>query len=135
LKKVGPSFKSTTCDEVKAATSAPGFSLVHFGENEGESFNVFSSIANGEYSEKVQFLTNDESACAGEFGGSFPGFSFLRQFDEKKIHNSEINAQTVLSWMGASMIPTIQEFSEDSIEGIFGERKQAIILFRKAGDE
>lgn len=28
------------------------------------------------------------------------------------------------------MIPTIQEFSEDSIEGIFGERKQAIFLFR-----
>jgi len=96
---------------------------------------VFSKIANGEYSEKVQFLTNDESACAGEFGGSFPGFSFLRQFDEKKVHNSEINEQTVLSWMGASMIPTIQEFSEDSIEGIFGERKQAIILFRQAGDE
>jgi protein disulfide-isomerase A1 len=56
--------------------------------------------------------------------------TFFRQFDEKVLHSTEFSNAAATQWLSAATIPTLQEFSEDSIEGIFGERKSAVILFR-----
>jgi hypothetical protein len=37
--------------------------------------------------------------------------------------------------MTTSSIPTLIEFSEDYIEPIFGQKKQAVFLFRRKGEE
>jgi protein disulfide-isomerase A1 len=130
LKKVGPAHRPATCDEVSDITKGAKFSLTYFGAREGEVFANFEKVANGEYSEKLTFITNDDAACATSFGAAFPGITLARHFDEPILQASEHSVDGLNAWIGASMIPTIQEFSEDSIEGIFGERKQAIFLFR-----
>lgn len=79
-------------------------------------------------------MTSDCSECATGLGATFPGLTIFRQFDEKVLHTADFSDATA-KWVSASTVPILQEFSEDSIEGIFGERKQAIILFRKNGQE
>lgn len=130
LKKVGPAHKPATCDEVKDITRGAKFTLTYFGANEGDAFAAFDKVANGEYAEKLTFITSDCADCAKEFSASFPGITLSRHFDEPLLQAADLTVEGLNAWIGASMIPTLQEFSEDSIEGVFGERKQAIFLFR-----
>jgi protein disulfide-isomerase A1 len=135
LKKVGPSHKAALCDEVKSTGESAKFTLVYFGATEGDNFNTFEALANGALAEKLTFLTSDCPDCASQVGGSFPGLTLFRQFDEKVLHSTSFIIDAASEWISGSMVPTLQEFSEDSIEGIFGERKQAIFLFRKEASD
>jgi protein disulfide-isomerase A1 len=105
-------------------------SLTYILQTQGYTFANVEKVANGEFSEKLTFITNDDAACASSFNAAWPGLTFARHFDEPLLQASEHTVSGLNAWIGASMIPTIQEFSEDSIEGIFGEKKQAIFLFR-----
>jgi len=41
----------------------------------------------------------------------------------------------IVDWMLASSVPTVIEFSEDYIEPIFGQKSNAIFLFRSEEDK
>lgn len=59
----------------------------------------------------------------------------FRKFDESPLTFSGlIEKSKVIDWMVGNSVPTIFEFSEDYIEPIFGNRKQAIFLFRSTSD-
>jgi hypothetical protein len=55
----------------------------------------------------------------------------FRTFEEKDVHyKGDWSYDSIKHWMSEVSVPLLIEFHEDYIEPIFGEQKDAIILFR-----
>jgi hypothetical protein len=50
------------------------------------------------------------------------------------VHSGNWEVTPIVDWMLASSVPTLIEFSEDYIEPIFGQKQNAIFLFRSKED-
>lgn len=112
--------------------------LVFFGDTSSSEYkNVFLKAAiDPKVSEKFNFYHSSDKECATSFGAKdLPAFVLFRKFDESPlVFNDNVEVASLTGWMSKSGVPTVIEFSEDFIEPIFGERKDAIILFRDNED-
>ena len=61
---------------------------------------------------------------------------FFRKFENSPIvYSGSWEVSNIVSWIQGLSVPTVIEFSEEYIEPIFGQRKQAIFLFRMPNDK
>jgi protein disulfide-isomerase A1 len=99
--------------------------------------SIYKEVAaNGAVNEKFQFFHLNDKECAGSHGAEGPhSLVLFRQFDTSPlVYSGNWEVTPIVDWMLASSVPTVIEFSEDYIEPIFGQKSQAIFLFRSADD-
>jgi len=79
----------------------------------------------------------NDKECAASFGAAGAGSLVLfRQFDTSPlVFEGNMEVTPIVDWMLASSVPTVIEFSEDYIEPIFGQKNNAIFLFRSEEDK
>jgi len=130
-KKSGPASVEVSCDNLIAKVDGK-LNAVYFGDFSGEVFDNFMNIAKS--NEQFAFF-HTAGACAATHGAKTNGISIFRSFDSSPVHYSGDNSQeNISSWMDATSIPMVIEFSEDYIEPIFGKGKAAVILFTNDKD-
>ena len=78
----------------------------------------------------------NDKECAASFNAvNTPALVLFRKFDENTlVYSGNWESSNIVSWLQASSVPTLINFSEDFIEPIFGQRKAAIFLFRSNAD-
>jgi len=87
-------------------------------------------------SEKYQFFHSTDAACATSFGAKgTPAVVLFRKFDDSPVvYSGNWETTPVVDFLVSSSVPTLIEFSEEYIEPIFGNRRQALFLFRNKED-
>jgi len=111
--------------------------LAFFGEKSSSHFTSYGEVSNnGAVSEKYQFVHINDASCANSHGLSDGnGLLIFRKFDSSPVtYTGAWNANDIVDWLYASSLPTLIEFSEDYIEPIFGQKKNALFLFRDPSD-
>jgi protein disulfide-isomerase A1 len=77
-----------------------------------------------------------DKECAATHGATVPSLVLFRQFDTSPlVFDGSWEVTPIVDWMLASSVPTLIEFSEDYIEPIFGQKANAIFLFRSEADK
>jgi len=129
-KKTGPASLEVDCDKMQSSTADAKLAISYFGESAGALWDAYmDSARNPAISEKFSFFHTTDAACAEKYGASAPGVALSRKFDESPLSFSGSSADEIVDWAKASSVPTLITFSEDYIEPIFGEHKDALILF------
>ena len=113
--------------------------MVYFGDSSDSKFTeTYLQVAeNPAVSEKFTFIHIDNKDCAIEFGAQdLPALVFFRKFENSPVvYSGSWDSSSVVSWTQGLSVPIVIEFSEEYIEPIFGQRKQAIFLFRMPNDK
>jgi hypothetical protein len=89
-------------------------------------------------SDKVLFFHLTDKECATSYGAdSTPAVLIFRKFDNSDkplVFNGNWETEPLVDWITASSLPTLIDFSEEYVDSVFGQKKAAIILFRKEED-
>lgn len=122
------SNKINSCDEL-ASKLEHRLTAVYFGDLQSTRFEVFMRAA--QQAEKYEFY-HTESLCPHLNGGhTEPSISVHRNFDKSPVHfEGALNYPDLAGWLEEQSWPQIIEFSEESVDIIFGNgRRNALILF------
>jgi len=138
LKRVGPPSSEVTCDELKQKVEQNKLVVAYFGDKDVREYSeVYQSVAShATVGEKFTFVHLNDKECAASYGASAtPALLVFRKFDNSPVvFDGTWETNPVVDWLSSSAVPTLIEFSEDYIEPIFGQKKPAIVLFRKKDD-
>jgi protein disulfide-isomerase A1 len=130
-KKAGPASQEVSCDDLVGRVAGK-LNAVYFGDFAGELYDSFMTVAKGD--EQYAFF-HASGACAATHGAKHNSVSVFRNFDSSPVHYSGVHtSESLQSFTDTTSIPIVIEFSEDSIEPIFGKGKAAIILFANDRD-
>jgi len=123
-KKTGPVSTEVTCETMATKTAEAKLAISYNGALEGDLWDAFMKGAkNPSISEKYQFFHTTETSCGS-------GISLSRNFDESPLaYAGGLTEDEIVEWAKTASVPRLIEFSEDYIEPIFGEQKNAAILF------
>ena len=138
LKKVGPPSTAVDCAGLKDKVENNKLVLAYFGEESDAEFkNFFIDLSGqGKIAEKFVFLNTNDKDCAAGYGASLPGLVLFRKFESNvNVYEGAMETKVAMDWISGMIVPTLIEFDEDYIEPIFGERNDALILFRPKADE
>jgi len=127
-----------TCDDLKTKVQTDKLALVYFGDLATREYTeaFLGAAQNPTVNEKFQFYhLNDKECAAANGASSTPALVLFRQFDTPTVvYSGNWETTPIVDFMVAQSVPTLIEFSEDYIEAIFGQRRQALFLFRSASD-
>jgi protein disulfide-isomerase A1 len=127
-KKSGPPASELKCEDLDNFAGTGALSVVYWGAKEGEVYDNFIRSAGTHDDMKFFEVAGD---CSSKHGGSTPGVSVFRNFDESPVH---MEGDDIDKFVDASAVPTLITFSEDYIEPIFGKGRQAIVFFSNEQD-
>ena len=135
MKKTGPASSVVTCAALKSKIEENKFVIAYFGEESAPLFtDAHIAYANSE--DKIQFVHNNEAACAEEYVSSTPSIVFFRKFETPvNVYSGKPDKESLVSFVKPLTVPTVFEFSEEEIEAVFGQQQPTAILFRGKADK
>lgn len=134
LKKSGPASTAVDCDALKKKVDDSKFVLAYFGE-ESDALFTAGHVANAETEESIQFVHNNDAACAAEFGAAMPGEVLFRKFETNiNVYSGAADKDTMNAWYKGLLVPVHFKFTEDEIEAVFGQQMDTLIFFRTGSD-
>jgi hypothetical protein len=109
-----------TCAALKSKIEESKFVVAYFGEENTPLFND-AHIAYANSEDKIQFVHNNEPACAEEYVSSTPSIVFFRKFETPvNVYSGNPDKESLLTFVKPLLVATLFEFSEEEIEAVFG---------------
>lgn len=120
MKKSGPPSAAVTCAALKSKLGESKFVVAYFGEENTPLFtDAHIAYANSE--DKIQFVHNNEAACAKEYSLTTPSIVFFRKFETPvNVYSGKPDKESLINFVKPLLVPTLFEFSEEEIEAVFG---------------
>jgi hypothetical protein len=120
---------------LKSKLAHDKLALVYFGDKSAKEFESFVEVSDSKVNrlaEKFNFYYLNDKDCANEYKvASMPSLVLFRTFEDRDVHyKGDWSYESIRQWMSETSVPLLIEFHEDYIEPIFGEQKDALILFR-----
>ena len=106
------------------------FLLVYFGEKYENMYkNIHMQIL--DHAGEFRLFHYVDHECSQKYKANYPGLLFIRNFEDK-IHPYKASAPSLDDWsefVRLRSFPTMFEFTDEHINGVFEEGRTTVILF------
>jgi hypothetical protein len=105
--------------------------LAYFGPSDHELHGIWMEVGKKNLNFALYSVSDD--SCHQKYSAQRPGLVIFKNLEKPSVYNGSLTIDKISHWINTERKPAFFEFNQASVQHVFGEKRDMVVLFENGG--